>query len=119
MRKWAYLKEPYNYNLENKIYKIMIYETKKDGTYVFLYCDRDAVVSSFDEWYPTLEEAMDCWEGQVVKESWHMIDDPLPGCQDDCVEPVRVKGRNLNKPQWGKLEILKDEKWTDFIFNNI
>jgi hypothetical protein len=45
---------------------------------------------------------------------WHVISDPLPGCQDDWVAPVRVKGRLEGKPEWGRLEELgPDGLWRD------
>ncbi len=35
-------------------------------------------------------------------------------CQHDAFLPIRVKGRNTGKPQWGKLEILEDGEWVDY-----
>ena len=34
MRRYAYLKEPIKTNKKDYIYKIMLYQTKKDGVYV-------------------------------------------------------------------------------------
>lgn len=41
MRKYAYLKEPIKTNKKDYIYKIMLYQTKKDGVYLFMYCQKD------------------------------------------------------------------------------
>jgi len=30
--------------------------------------------------------------------------------------PIRVKGRNIGRPQWEQLEILKDGKWENVDF---
>lgn len=43
-----------------------------------------------------------------------MLPETLRGCQDDGIEPIRVKGRIENAPQWGKYEILKDGNWMDY-----
>lgn len=42
MRRYAYLKEPIKTNKKDYIYKIMLYQTKKDGVYLFMYCQKDA-----------------------------------------------------------------------------
>lgn len=87
----------------------------KKYTLVYLYCSKDAVMSSYDHWYPDLESALEDWDCEIDSNGWHRIDDVLPQCQDDCIVPVRVKGRVENKPQWGKFEILKDGGWIDYI----
>ena len=28
--------------------------------------------------------------------------------------PVRVKGRNVGKPEWGKFEVLQDGEWIEY-----
>lgn len=114
MRKWAYLREPYHANKTDMVYKVMIHE-QKDCTFVYLYCAKDAVMCSYDHCYPDLESALEDWESEIDSEGWHMINDTLPDCQDDCIAPVRVKGRAERKPQWGKYEILKDGIWIDYI----
>ena len=40
--------------------------------------------------------------------------DPLPFCQHDAFIPVRVKGRNVGKPEWGKFEVLQDGEWIEY-----
>ena len=109
MRKWAYLTEPRVYNGQT-IYKVMIYE-KEDETYVFLYNSLEAQISAADEWYPNLEEAISAWNSYVKNGSWVAIDNPMPGCQDDCVLPIRVKGRDTGKPEWGVYEQFIDGDW--------
>lgn len=46
MRRYAYLKEAIKTNKKDYIYKIMLYQTKKDGVYLFMYCKKDAVQCS-------------------------------------------------------------------------
>ena len=66
MRRYAYLKEPIKTNKKDYIYKIMLYQTKKDGVYLFMYCQKDAVQCSFDYWYKTVEDVCEDWN--VLKE---------------------------------------------------
>lgn len=42
------------------------------------------------------------------------LEDPLPYCQHDAFVPVRVKGRNIGKPEWGKFEVLRDGSWIEY-----
>ena len=69
MRKWAYLKKPYYTNKRDIVYKIMIHEQKK-YTLVYLYCARDAVRCSYDNYYPDLESALEDWENEINAEGW-------------------------------------------------
>ena len=43
-----------------------------------------------------------------------MLGDPPPGGQHDSFLPVRVKGRDAGKPEWGKYEILRDGEWVEY-----
>ena len=113
MRKYAYLKEPYICYDTQSVYKIMLYET--DGGYcLFMYCDRDAVMCSFDSFYESSSDLFEEWNELIDEQGWIDIDDPLPDCQHDAFLPIRVKGRNEGKPEWGKYEILKDGKWIEY-----
>ncbi|MBR1737166.1 MAG: hypothetical protein IJ736_09150 [Firmicutes bacterium] len=113
MRKYAYLKEPLKCNKKDYIYKIMFYKTK-EGIYLFEYCSLDAVQCSFDLFYDSLEDLYEDWDGLIDESGWISIEDPLPDCQHDAFIPIRVKGRNIGKPEWGKLETLKDGKWVEY-----
>lgn len=115
MRRYAYLREPVPCNPKDLIYKIMLYETKKDGIYLFEYCSLNAVQCSFDAWYEDIEDLYDDWNDLLDERGWIDIDDPLPDCQHDAFLPIRVKGRNVGKPEWGKLEILEDGEWKEYI----
>lgn len=115
MRKWAYLKKPYICNKKDMAYKIMIYETANEGVYAFLYCSKDAIQCSFDYCYNELSDALEDWEDQIDENGWHEIDDPLPYCQHDAFLPIRVQGRDIGEPIWGKLEILKNGKWIEYL----
>ena len=114
MRRYAYLKEPVKTNKKDYIYKIMLYQTKKDGVCLFMYCQKDAVQCSFDYWYKTLEDVYEDWNELIDENGWIDFDDPLPDCQHDAFLPIRVKGRDIGEPQWGKLEILENGKWKDY-----
>ena len=113
MRKYAYLKEPLQCDTNNYIYKIMLYDTK-EGVYLFEYSSLDAVQCSFDRCYDSLAELYEDWNELLDARGWIEIEDPLPDCQHDAFMPIRVKGRNIGKPEWGKLETLQDGKWVEY-----
>lgn len=114
MRQWAYLTKPYPCNDTDMAYKIMVYETEHEGVFVFLYCSKDAMQCSFDCHYTTMNDALEDWESKIDENGWHQIDNPLPYCQEDAFQPLRVKDRNEGRPQWGKFEILESGKWVDY-----
>jgi len=115
MRRYAYLKEPMKANKKDDIYKIMLYQTKKDGVYLFMYCSREAIHCSFDSWYETIEDVYEDWSELIDDNNWIDIDEPLPYCQHDAFLPIRIKGRDIGKPQWGKSEIFENGEWKDYI----
>ena len=114
MRKYAYLKKPLRCNKKDYIYKIMLYQTEPEEIYLFEYCSLDAVQCSFDLYYTDLNDLYDEWNDRIDERGWIDLDDPLPYCQHDAFLPIRVKGRNTGKPEWDKLEILKDECWISY-----
>lgn len=111
MRKWSYLKPDIHFGGQ-AFQKIMVYEDA-EGAWVFLYDTKDALFCAEDLFYEDLESALDEWEDKIDVEGWRVISDPLTDCQHDCILPVRVKGRDLGIPQWGKYEILKNGIWED------
>lgn len=74
----------------------------------------DAIQCSYDEWFPDVESVYKDWTCEIDERGWIDIEDPLPDCQHDAFLPIRVKGRNLGKPEWGKLEILKNDIWIEY-----
>lgn len=114
MRRYAYLRKPLKCNRKDSIYKIMLHQTR-EGVFLYQYCSADAVQSSFDVWYPDAESVYEDWNDELDENGWIDMDDPLPDCQHDAFLPIRVKGRNTGKPEWGKLEILQNGEWVDYI----
>lgn len=112
MRRMGTLRTPLPANRRELIYKVMLHETRRNGVFAYLYTSPDALLCSYDCHYPDLANAMEDWADEV--ERWDELDDPLPHCQHDCPLPVRVKGCEEGRPQWGSYEILKDGKWRDF-----
>ena len=97
-----------------KVKRVMLYECK-DWVYLFLYNTENDSACFADYLNDTIDVVKDiCLEDYgVQKGDWRTINDPLDGCQDDWIYPVRVKGRNLNKPEWGKFEKLIDNEWVE------
>ena len=112
MRKYAFLQEPIK-DGGDPVVKIMFYEGE-GGCYLFEYRDADAVISSSDIFYLSREELMEDWDWLIDEKGWIDLEDPLPGCQHDAFIPLRVKGRDAGKPEWGKYETLEDGVWVDF-----
>ncbi len=113
MRMYARLKKPLKIEESASVYKVMLYESE-NGFYLFTYYSHDAVMSDSDSFYDTLEDLFEEWNGLIDENGWISIDDPLPDCQHDAFVPVRVKGRNQGKPEWGVYETLTDGVWTPF-----
>lgn len=113
MRKYAYLKEPLKYGDNTVVFKIMLYEAE-EGIYLFEYSSLDAVLSSRDRLYDRLTDLYEDWNDLIDENGWTEMEDPLPDCQHDAFLPLRVKGRNTGRPQWGKYEIYQDGEWKDY-----
>lgn len=112
MRKYAWLKEPRK-TADNIVYKIMMYETE-EGFYLFTYASPDAVICVSDCFYDSAEDLHDDWDDLIDERGWIEMDDPLPYCQHDAFIPIRVKGRDTGKPEWGKYEVLEDGEWREY-----
>ncbi len=112
VRMWTEFCEPVAYS-GMTVRKIMVYRKPEGETCVFLYPTPDAQICCADEWYPDVRAALAAWDG-VPHTGWTEIGDPLPGCQEDAFEPVRVKGRADGDPQWGTFEILRDGAWQPY-----
>ena len=115
MRMYGFLREPYMCNKKDTVYKVMLHAIEGLGVYAYIYTHRDAMFSSFDCFYESLDEALTEWEIELDEQGWIEIEDPLPECQHDAFMPIRVKGRDGGKPQWRQFEILEDGVWKDYL----
>lgn len=82
----------------------MIHEIPGTGVYTYYYTDRNVVFSSYDSYSEDLETAVAEFNGELDGRGWIEVDDPLPYCQHDCILPIRVKGHNLDQPQYGEMK---------------
>lgn len=114
MRKYAWLKEPYRMSDHIAACRIMFYEAK-EGVWLFLYSGPDAVQCVSDRLYDSPEALYEEWDDLIDERGWIGMEDPLPGCQHDAFIPLRVKGRDSGKPEWGRYETLQDGKWIEYI----
>ena len=113
MRKYAFLKEPLPRAEGGAVFKIMLYEAA-ECVYLFEYAGPDAVQCASDRLYESLDEVYDDWNALLDERGWIALEDPLPDCQHDAFIPLRVKGRDTGKPEWGKWETLQDGRWIPF-----
>lgn len=110
MRKVANITAPVD-----DIVRLMIYDCE-DGTYLFGYKKLEDCGGEWDQMYSSVEMCIDSCESNygVKAEDWFNISDPEPYCQHDWINPVRVKGREIGKPQFGTLERLINGRWVEF-----
>lgn len=99
---------------DSDLKRLMIYDSE-DGVYLFGY-DKDSDSSAiWDNLFENVEYAIEAsQEYGVNQNNWQEISDPLKNCQHDWIEPVRVKGREIGNPEWGKFEKLVNDKWIPF-----
>ncbi|EWH09924.1 hypothetical protein KLA_17057 [Cellulophaga geojensis KL-A] len=90
MRKIASISEP-----TNGIVRLMIHNDD-NGTYLFGYAKIEDCGAEWDEWYESEMQAMEAGlQAYGVKSSeWTEIPNPEPNCQQDWINPVRLKGRS-------------------------
>lgn len=93
MRMYGFLKASWLMDRRDRVYKVMLHETRREGTFAYLYHSPDALFSSSGLRCPTLEDAREDWDGRLDPRGWISIEDPLPDCRHECPLPVRVKGR--------------------------
>jgi hypothetical protein len=100
---------------ERKVKRLMIHEDN-GGTYLFGFSRLGDGGCLWDEWCESIPDAIAVAQQtyQVAPASWIQIPDPCEHCQQDWIQPVRVKGRNLGQPKWGKMERLINNQWVEF-----
>jgi biofilm protein TabA len=107
MRRVAVLARPVD-----QTHRLILYRSP-DGVYLFLSASAEDAGAFADEWYASVQDAEQSALERfgVTASDWQPVPDPLPDCQADWLAPVRVRGRNLGKPEWGKLERLEGDVW--------
>ena len=113
MRRYAHLKSAAD-DSGKWIVKVMLFEAE-DGVSLFEYDSPDANQCVLDRRYETLDEVYEEWNGLLDGRGWIDLADPLPDCQHDAFLPIRIKGRNTGKPEWGKFEIFEDGEWKEYL----
>jgi biofilm protein TabA len=108
MRKVAFVKIPDN------IQKLMIYDSP-EGVFLFGYDCLQDTSAIWDSWYTVITDAEEfCSDTyQIDKDDWIVISDPCPECQHDFIAQIRIKGRNINNPQFGQLQKFEKGAWVD------
>lgn len=88
----------------------------EDGVFVFPCATNEDVPATGDYWFQSIDEAENFCHSEygIRSEDWTVVNDPLPGCQDDWISPVQIKGRDNGAPEWGKFERLENGKWVGF-----
>ena len=86
MRMYGFLKTPYLTNRKDLICKVMLHETRRQGTFAYLYTSPEALFSSFDLHYAELEDALEdeLGPGQAVSVS---VQQAAPAQEEPPVQP--------------------------------
>jgi len=110
MRKIAQVKN------SEKVTRVMIYSASSNEAYQFIYEDEFDSGASADYYFDSPEAAIQSAEEDydISSSDWVTIDEPMKHCQHDWISPIRVKGREVGKPQWGEYELLEDGNWIPF-----
>ena len=99
----------------NEQIKRLLLDQTENGVFLFLYDRQEDSPCKFDLWFETLEDLYrDCQNSFEIQEyDWIEIPDVPEGCHQDWIASVRVKGRNVGKPLFGKFESLENGVWVD------
>ena len=101
---------------DSDVKRLMIHDSE-DGVYLFGYDKEDDSNALWDYWFEKVVYAIEASHEYGIEQiDWMEISDPLEYCQHDWIEPVRIKGRNIGKPEWGKFEKLVNGEWTEINF---
>lgn len=102
MRKIATVASP-----SDNIRRVMTYATD-GGAYLFMYTKLEDGPCEFDQWHDSLVLAeQDANERfGLTADDWTVLNDPLPGAQDDWIRPTRVKCDAAGNKLWGQFEAM-------------
>jgi len=105
--------------VKNETVRLMIYNDINVGTYLFGYSKIKDCPSKWDELYESEKEALENCESEygIKSRDWVEIANPEPNCQDDWINPTRVKGINNGNPEFGKFEKLINGDWIELELN--
>ena len=96
--------------------RLMIHVDEKN-VYLFRYARAEDGPCDVDLWFETVADAQAAAGAQfgVSREDWTTIDDPMPGCQHDWIEPVRLLSRDVSETGELACERLVNGRWRTFL----
>ena len=82
------------------------------GVFLFLYTKQEDGPCYIDEWYESLDQAEQAAFERfgVRSEEWTIIDDPLPGAQQDWIRPTRGKRDADGNKIWGQTDLFPNSR---------
>ncbi len=98
----------------SQIKRVMLSHSE-NGTYLFLYdCETDGPCI-YDLWFESLEDLYEYCKTEfgIRTDEWNEIPDEPPGCQQDWIASVRIKGRDKEEPRFGEYERFDHGTWID------
>ena len=93
----------------------MIVPIEQDAALMFTYDSPHDRGCTGDTWFESVSEAVACATEDygIRPDSWYEADDPPANCQQDWLAPVRVPGREIGEPDFGRLELLTNGNWAE------
>lgn len=110
MRQIAVIENPLT-----EVVRLLVYITEEDGTSLYEYTTLEDGPCEYDHWFENEKQSYQYCEEKygVPVGQWRTISDPVEHGQHDWIKPVRMKGRNTGKPDWGVYEQLVDGEWVE------
>lgn len=70
----GYIKNPFACNDREKVYKIMVHQTPKNGVFCYYFTSLEAENSSYDSHHDCdLEEVLFDWQNEIDERGWQEI----------------------------------------------
>ena len=91
----------------------LLLDEADDGVYSFVFASDLDGSSTGDSWHSGRLALFEATYADDIRGAWIAVP-RLPYCQQDWVWPVRVVGREVGSPRFGKLERLINRRWVPF-----
>ncbi len=98
-----------------QIKRLMAHVTGDGSCLLYSYDSDHDTACLADDWFENPDQAFDhCARNYgVERNDWFVIAATAPHCQDDWITPTRIPGRETGNPDWGRLQMLIDGRWTE------
>lgn len=97
-------------------YKRLMLNQTQGGVLLYYFITEQDGACVRDDWFENVETAYEyaAEKFHTIQADWKAIPDAVSGCQDDFIQPVRVKGREKGSPEWGTFEKFVNGAWIEY-----